>query len=86
MHRNVAIVDKGRVIGEKSIILVVDGNIQGYAFFNLNFQLTQLEMLQNLITPLPNSLTNRHLLHAYLRRKPKVKVLNLSEQKPYHNE
>jgi len=43
-------------------------------------------MLQNLITPLPNSLTNRHLLHAYLRRKPKVKVLNLSEQKPYHNE
>ncbi|EFS97709.1 exonuclease, DNA polymerase III, epsilon subunit family [Capnocytophaga ochracea F0287] len=86
VHRNVAIVDKGRVIGEKSIILVVDGNIQGYAFFNLNFQLTQLEMLQNLITPLPNSLTNRHLLHAYLRRKPKVKVLNLSEQKPYHNE
>ena len=28
VHQNVAIVDKGRVIGEKSIILVVDGNIQ----------------------------------------------------------
>ena len=85
-NEDVAIVDKGRVVGEKSMILVIDGNIKGYGFFNLNYQLTQRSILENLITPLANSLLNRHLLHAYLRKNSKVKVLKLSEQKPYHNE
>ena len=85
-NEDVAIVDKGRVVGEKSMILVIDGNIKGYGFLNLNYQLTQRSILETLITPLANSLLNRHLLHAYLRKNSKVKVLKLSEQKPYHNE
>lgn len=85
-NEDIAIVDKGRVVGEKSMILVIDGNIKGYGFLNLNYQLTQRSILETLITPLANSLLNRHLLHAYLRKNSKVKVLKLSEQKPYHNE
>ena len=85
-NEDVAIVDKGRVVGEKSMILVIDGNIKGYGFLNLNYQLTQRSILETLITPLANSLLNRHLLHSYLRKNSKVKVLKLSEQKPYHNE
>lgn len=87
INQNVAIVDKGRVVGEKSIILVINGNIEGYGFFNLNFQLTQLDILRNLITPLPNTLIYQHLLHSYLRRtNTKAKILYLNEQKPFHNE
>lgn len=85
-HQNVAIVDKGRRVGEKSIILLVDGQIKGYGFFHLNYQLTQLGFLENIITPLPNTLINRHLLDHYLRTHPHIKVLNLKEQKPFHNE
>ena len=85
-NEDIAIVDKGRVVGEKSMILVIDGNIKGYGFLNLNYQLTQRSILETLITPLANSLLNRHLLHSYLRKNSKVKVLKLSEQKPYHNE
>ena len=85
-HQNVAIVDKGRRVGEKSVILLVDGQIKGYGFFHLNYQLTQLVFLENIITPLPNTLINRHLLDQYLRTHPHIKVLNLKEQKPFHNE
>lgn len=85
-NEDIAIVDKGRVVGEKSMILVIDGNIKGYGFLNLNYQLTQRSILETLITPLANSLLNQHLLHSYLRKNSKVKVLKLSEQKPYHNE
>lgn len=84
--QNLAIVDKGRRVGEKSIILIVNGEIKGYGFFNLNYQLTQLSILENLVTPLPNTLANQHILHTYLREHPRVKILNLNEQKPFHNE
>lgn len=87
INQEVVIVDKGRVVGEKSIILIIDGSLKGYGFFNLNYQLTRRTILENLITPLSNSFLNKHLILAYLRNNPnKVKVLNLNEQKPFHNE
>ena len=84
--QNLAIVDKGRKVGEKSIILIVNGEIKGYGFFNLNYQLTQLSILQNIVTPLPNTLANQHTLHTYLRQHSQLKIINLDEQKPFHNE
>ena len=77
----IAIVDKGRTVSERSAIL-----IKGYGFFGLNYQLTQLSFLENLVTPLPDSLRNRHLLQEYIRTTPSLKIINLKEQKPFHNE
>ncbi|MFJ1474657.1 exonuclease domain-containing protein [Capnocytophaga cynodegmi] len=86
VNQNIAIVDKGRNTGERSIILILDGNIKGYGFFNLNYQLSQLEIIENLITPLPNSLINRHILHSYLRNHNVLKIINLDKQKTLNNE
>ncbi|WP_454980678.1 exonuclease domain-containing protein [Capnocytophaga haemolytica] len=82
----IAIVDKGRTVSEHSAILIVDGQIKGYGFFGLNYQLTQLSFLENLVTPLPDSLRNRHLLQEYIRTTPSLKIINLKEQKPFHND
>ena len=32
------IVDKGRFVDEKSVILIEDSNYVGYGYFNLNYQ------------------------------------------------
>lgn len=86
VNQSVAIIDKGRTVDEKSLILIIDGAIQGYGFFNLNYQLSQLDIIKNLITPLPNSLKNRHLIHSYLRNHSVLKIINLNNQKPFNNE
>ncbi len=86
VNQDVVIIDKGRTVDEKSLILIVDGAIKGYGFFNLNYQLSQLEIIKNLVTPLPDSLVNRHILHSYLRNHNVLKIINLNKQKPFNNE
>ena len=86
VNQNIAIIDKGRNIDERSLILLIDGSIKGYGFFNLNYQLSQIDIIKNLITPLPDSLINRHILHSYLRNHSVLKIINLNEQKSFKNE
>ncbi|WP_392419903.1 exonuclease domain-containing protein [Capnocytophaga canis] len=79
VNQIIAIIDKGRTFDEKSVILVVNGIVKGYGFFNLNYQLSQVEILENLITPLPNSLKNRHIIQSYVRNH-KVKIIPINTQ------
>lgn len=73
----IAIVDKGRTVGEKSVVLVEYGKIKGYGFFSLNMQINKLEILQNLITPLKNTIDSKYTIQHYLRTKGTTHVRNL---------
>lgn len=79
LDQNLFIIDKGRSFDEKSLILITNGEIKGYGFFNLNYQLSKTEIIESIITPLPNSLINRHILQAYIRNHKVSKIINYKE-------
>ena len=85
-QQSIALIGKGRRVGEKSVVLIIDGDIKGYGFISLNFQFTKLMFLENLITPICNTAANRRIISDYWLLHPYLKVLNLNEQKPFNNE
>jgi DNA polymerase-3 subunit epsilon len=71
------IIDRGRVIGEKSVILVEDGIFKGLGFFELNHQINNIKVLQSLITPMQNNRDTQHIIQAYMRKNKRLKVLEI---------
>ena len=76
-NNNLVIVDKGREIDERSAIYIENGVFKGLGFFNLNYQINTVEVLQSLITPMENNRDVQHILKSYLRKNKKLKIINL---------
>ncbi|GGD12078.1 exonuclease [Hyunsoonleella pacifica] len=79
-NKNMVIVDKGRDIDERSAILIKNGVFQGLGFFNLNYQINNLEVLESIITPMQNNRDTQHIIQSYLRRNKKVKQIIIDQQ------
>jgi DNA polymerase-3 subunit epsilon len=75
--KNKIIVDRGREITERSVILLENGKITGYAFVNLRIQMTDITMLKGLITPLDGSKQVTHIVSSYLRHKRVYQIIDL---------
>ncbi len=76
-NSNLVIVDKGREIDERSAVYIENGVFKGLGFFNLNYQINTVEVLQSLITPMENNRDVQHILKSYLRKNKKLKIINL---------
>lgn len=76
--QNMLVIDRGREIGEKSALLVEDGEFKGIGYFNLNHQLNNLEIVRSIITPMKNDHDARHIIQSYLRRNKKLKIIQFS--------
>ena len=74
-NNNLVIVDKGREIDERSAIYIENGVFKGLGFFNLNYQINTVEVLQALITPMENNRDVQHILKSYLRKNKKLKIV-----------
>jgi len=68
-HTNFIVVDRGRTIEERSAIWVEQKKVIGYCFFNLNHQITKLNILKNIITPLASSNESFSIVENYVRKK-----------------
>ncbi|MDD5150771.1 MAG: exonuclease domain-containing protein [Flavobacterium sp.] len=75
-NKTLAILDKGRTVTERSVILVENGVYKGYAFFDLNYQINTLEILRNIIIPMQSNRDTRNSIQAYLRKNKYLKVIN----------
>lgn len=73
------IIGKGREIAEKSVTLVQDGEFKGYGYFKLNHQISKLEMVQSIITPMQHNKDAQHILQSELRRNRRLKILDLPQ-------
>ena len=71
------IIDKGRDIDERSAILIENGMFQGLGFFNLNYQITNFEVLKSIITPMKNNRDTQHIIQNYVRKNKRLKILKL---------
>ncbi|MBD3724928.1 MAG: GIY-YIG nuclease family protein, partial [Flavobacteriaceae bacterium] len=74
-NNNMVIIDKGRTIEEKSAILVENGIYKGYCFYDLNYQITNIDILKNLIIPMQHNRDIKTIIQSYMK-KNKVKVVS----------
>jgi DNA polymerase-3 subunit epsilon len=73
-HQNMAIIDSGRQHDERSVILIENGIFKGVGYVNLNFQMNNLEILKNIISPITNNRDTQHIIQSYMRQKKHLKV------------
>lgn len=45
-NKNIVILDRGRNINERSVVLIENGIYKGYAFYDLNYQVTNIDVLK----------------------------------------
>ncbi len=77
-NKNMVIIDKGRDIDERSAIYIENGVFKGIGFFNLNYQINNIEVLESFITPMENNRDTQHIIQSYMRRNKRLKVLQLN--------
>lgn len=75
--QNLLLIDRGRDLDERSVILIENGIYKGYGFYNLNHQITNPEILRTIINPMQNNREVQHIIQNYQRRKKVLKTLNL---------
>ncbi|MHA7945003.1 exonuclease domain-containing protein [Formosa sp. 3Alg 14/1] len=77
VHKNMIIVDRGREIEERSAIYIKDGQFVGLGFFNLNYQISNIKVLESIITKMENNRDSQHIIQSYLRSHKKLKIIQL---------
>lgn len=76
-NKSMVIIDKGRAIDERSAILIENGVFRGLGFFNLNYQINNIDVLESIITPMENNRDTQHIIQSYLRKRKDLKIVHL---------
>jgi DNA polymerase-3 subunit epsilon len=71
------IVEKGRTVNERSAVLVENGVYKGYTFYDLNYQITNIEILKNILIPMQNNRDTRNIIQGHIRKNKGFKIINL---------
>ncbi len=74
-NNNMIILDRGRTYDERSAILIENGVYKGYCFYELNYQVTNLEILKNILIPMQNNRDTKTIIQGYVRRNKVYKVI-----------
>lgn len=73
--KTMVIIDKGRTIEERSAILIEEGIYKGYAFYNLNYQIHNIDILKNILVPMTSSSEITKTIQSYIRKKKVLKIV-----------
>ncbi len=76
-NKNMVITDRGREVDERSAILIEDGVFKGLGYYNLNYQINTIKVLESIITPMEDNRDSKHIIQSYLRRNKKLKIITL---------
>ena len=76
-HQSMIIIDRGRTLEERSAVLIENGVYKGYAFFNLNYQVTKIEVLKNILVAMEHNKDVKNIIQGYLRKKKGLKIVRL---------
>lgn len=72
---NMIVIERGRTIEERSAVLIEGGVFKGYAFFDLNYQITHIDILKNILVPMPANRDSKYIILSYLRKSKYHKTL-----------
>ena len=73
-NQNMVLIDRGRTINERSAILIENGIYKGYAFYDLNYQINNIEILRNIIIPMQNNRDTRNIIQSHIRKSKSLKI------------
>ncbi len=76
-NNSMVLVDRGRKSSERSAILIENGDYKGYCFFDLNYQITNIEILRNILIPMQNNRDVKNIIQGHIRRKKYIKLIEL---------
>jgi len=74
-NESMILVDRGRNSSEHSAVLIENGIYKGYAFYDLNYQITHIDILKNILVPMQNNRDTRNIIQAYIRKSKTLKVI-----------
>lgn len=74
-HNNMLIIDKGRNVEEKAIVLIENGSYQGFGFIDNEVLDQSLETIKSGITNYVNNRDTQSIIRSYLRRKKVEKII-----------
>ncbi|MFX0556844.1 exonuclease domain-containing protein [Maribacter sp. CXY002] len=76
-NKDVLLIDKGRDIGENSVVLIRKGTLVGVGYYDLNHQINNIHILESLITPMNGTENANYIIESYLRKKRILKTIPL---------
>lgn len=77
-NKHMLVIDKGREVDERSVVFIKNGVFKGLGFFNLNYQINNIEVLESLITPMENNRDTQHIIQNYIRKNKNLKIIPLN--------
>jgi len=80
-YPNMLIIDKGRTIDEKSVVLIKNSKYIGFGYFSLNYQINNYNILESLITQTKSTFNFQNLIVKFLKKNNVEKILNTDSYK-----
>ena len=74
--KNLVLLDRGRNINERSVVLIENGIYKGYAFYDLNYQVTNIDVLKIIIIPMQNNRDAKTIIQGQIRKSKSLKVIS----------
>ena len=75
-NQNMIIIDRGRNIGEHSAILIEDGIYKGYCFYDLNYQIHNIQILKNILVPMQYNRDTKNIIQGHIRKSKNLKIIH----------
>lgn len=74
-NNNMVILDRGRTYDERTAVLIENGIYKGYCFYDLNYQVNNIEILKNIIIPMQHNRDTKTIIQTYLRKHKVYKII-----------
>ena len=74
-NNSMILIDRGRNSSERSVVLIENGIYKGYAFYDLNYQITNIEILKNILIPMQNNRDTQNIIQSYIRKSKSLKII-----------
>jgi DNA polymerase III subunit epsilon len=74
-NNNMIVIDRGRKVDERSAVLIENGIYKGYCFYDLNYQITNIEVLKNILIPMQNNRDTRTIIQSYVKKNRVMKII-----------
>ncbi|MFA9189490.1 exonuclease domain-containing protein [Flavobacterium sp. FBOR7N2.3] len=75
-NKSMIIIGRGRNINERSAVLIENGIYKGYAFYDLNYQITNVNILKNILIPMESNRDIQRIIQAYIRKNKALKLIH----------
>ncbi|SDQ69668.1 exonuclease domain-containing protein [Flagellimonas zhangzhouensis] len=76
--KSIALLDQGRETGERSFLLIKNGQLQGFGFVELNHQINNIHILESIMTQMQGDENTKFIIESYLRKNNRLKSIPLT--------